>query len=134
VCENKNEYTFLYVSHEMMINSIIVYDLDFILSSAARNYSKMLSTIPIQDAINISASNTTTTKKKRLPAPIVSPPRRTRTLPISLFFAKGSIGIGRALLAPDIVATLNAIWTSADTPFVKTLVTKKKEHISKGKF
>ena len=56
------------------------------------------------------------------PAPIVSPPRLIRILPISLFTEKGSIGIGKALDAgPEYTDPRKMISTSADIFFVSTL-------------
>ena len=56
------------------------------------------------------------------PAPMVSPPRRTSILPISLLTENGSNGIGSTLDAgPEYVALRKLISTSADIPLVNTL-------------
>lgn len=57
-----------------------------------------------------------------LPAAILSPPRRSNILPISLFVEKVSIGIARTPeFAPDVLAVRRLISTSAETPLPKTL-------------
>lgn len=67
----------------------------------------------------------TTTGTFYAPAAIVSPPRRISILPISLFTAKGSkgIGCGRAN-GPEYTGLRRVIWTSADVLFVNTLFPK----------
>lgn len=62
--------------------------------------------------------------KSSLPAAIDSPPRRRSSLPMSLFTAKGSSGIGCAFaLGPGMPCARSVICTSAESPFVKTLRT-----------
>ena len=57
------------------------------------------------------------------PAPIVSPPRRIKILPMSLFTENGSIGMGSAFAeGPDVPLGRRDICTSADAPFVSTLI------------
>jgi hypothetical protein len=61
-----------------------------------------------------------------LPAAIVSPPLRIKTRPISLFIENGSKGM-TVLRAPEPpnVACRIAIWTSAEVPFVRTLIRRR---------
>ena len=65
-----------------------------------------------------------------LPAEIVSPPLRIKIRPISLFIEKGSKGITvfRAPEPPKAACRI-AISTSAEVPFVRTLI-KAGKHLS----
>lgn len=63
------------------------------------------------------------------PAPMVSPARLSRILPISLFTENASRGIGRALDAgPEYVELRRLISTSADMFFVSTLLIVHVQH------
>jgi len=65
-----------------------------------------------------------------MPAPIVSPPRLSRMRPMSLFTEKGSNGMGLAVAMLPTDPVRKAICTSAETPFVNTLVFETKSEWS----
>jgi hypothetical protein len=92
-----------------------------VLSSSPYNFNER-SLIQHLDSGKPSTSETDSWQV-HLPAAIVSPPLRIKMRPISLFIEKGSKGM-TVLRAPEPpnVACRIAIWTSAEVPFVRTLI------------
>src|SRR6266404_1898467 len=72
---------------------------------------------------------------KHSPAAIVSPPLRIKIRPISLFVEKGSSGMAvHRLTGPEKAACRIEICTSAEVPFVKTLLSVNMSPTQVGKF
>jgi hypothetical protein len=93
-----------------------------VLSSSPYNFNER-SLIQHLDSGNPSTSKNRQLAGVHLPAAIVSPPLRIRMRPISLFIEKDSKGmtVFRAPEPPNVACRI-AIWTSAEVPFVRTLI------------